>query len=322
MGEVGLSCRICGCSENSGTHSAREMMYGSREEFLYFRCGRCGCLQIAEIPDDLSRHYPKDYCSFKPSLEKRFSNTFRNVFRLSRYRYAVLRTGLFGRVLHALAPKADLDKLSHIGLTENSRVLDVGCGSGSLLYKLRSIGMKNLLGVDAFIDKDIEYANGLRVQRKSIDKVEGEWDCVVFSYSLEHMPDQLSTLSSAARLLAAGGTCYVRIPLSSSYAWEHYGVNWVQLDAPRHLFLHSMDSFELLVREAGLKIGQVIHDSTVFQLWASELYERDIPLLEDGSRTSPDSVFSSAEMDAFRKKVRQLNRDKRGDQATFYLEKE
>ena len=321
MDNVGLTCRICGSSENSGTFNAREMMYGSREEFLYFRCARCRCLQISAIPDDISSYYPQDYCSFKPSLEKRFSNSFRNPFRLRRYRYAVLRTGLVGRVLHAMASKADLDKLADIGLRDDSRVLDVGCGSGSLLYKLRSIGMKNLLGVDAFIEKDIEYGNGVRVLRNSVADVDGEWDCVMFCYSLEHMPDQLSALQSAASLLADGGTCYIRIPLSTSYAWEHYGVNWVQLDAPRHFYLHSMDSFELVAREAGLVIRKVVYDSTAFQLWASELYERGIPLYSGRSQTSPNTVFSSGEMDAFRRRISQLNRDKRGDQATFYLEK-
>ena len=321
MGDVGLRCRICGSSENSGTFDAREMMYGSHEEFLYFQCGRCGCLQIGEIPADISGYYPQDYCSFKPSLEKKFSNSFRNLFRLSRYRYAVLRTGLIGRILHAMASKADLDKLADVGLKEDSRVLDVGCGSGSLLYVLRSIGMKNLLGVDAFIERDVEYANGVRILRNSVADVDGVWDCVMFCYSLEHMPDQHSALRSAARLLADGGTCYVRIPLSTSYAWEHYGVNWVQLDAPRHFYLHSIDSFELVAREAGLAIRKVVYDSTVFQLWASELYERGLPLYSGLLRTPSDAVVSSREMNQLRRRVSQLNRDERGDQATFYLEK-
>ncbi len=37
------------------------MMLGSRESFTYVECARCGCVQIAEIPADLARHYPTDY---------------------------------------------------------------------------------------------------------------------------------------------------------------------------------------------------------------------------------------------------------------------
>jgi len=32
----------------------REMMYGFRDEFIYIECSECGCLQIAEIPEDIS----------------------------------------------------------------------------------------------------------------------------------------------------------------------------------------------------------------------------------------------------------------------------
>jgi len=37
-----------------------------------------------------------------------------------------------------------------------------------------------------------------------------------------------------------GGWCVIRIPTVSSFAWEHYREQWVQLDAPRHFFLHKV----------------------------------------------------------------------------------
>ena len=40
------------------------MMFGYRDEFAYFACGQCGCLQIADIPPDMSRYYPANYYSF------------------------------------------------------------------------------------------------------------------------------------------------------------------------------------------------------------------------------------------------------------------
>ena len=299
------------------------MMFDVGESFAYVLCGRCGCLQIAEVPRDMSRHYPPDYCSFKPALERRFANPIRNLFRLPRYRSAVLGKGLWGRLLHAVSPKAKLDVLRPLGLTETSRVLDVGCGTGSLLYKLRAVGFENLLGVDAFIERDIEYPNGLRILKRSIDGVDGTWDCVMFNYSLEHMPDQHAALSTAARLLRGGGTCFVRIPLVSSHAWEHYGVNWVQLDAPRHLYLHSRESFERLTRDAGLEPAEVVYDSDDFQFWGSEQYASGIPLKSERSHsTNPSrSIFSRAEIRTFRKKADELNRESRGDIASFYLRK-
>src|SRR5262245_47713162 len=57
-------CKICGRSDGNRIHSIREMMFGTKEPFEYIECGNCGCIQIADIPDDLSRHYPSYYCSF------------------------------------------------------------------------------------------------------------------------------------------------------------------------------------------------------------------------------------------------------------------
>ena len=64
----GMGCRICGNADGNTAYDVREMMFGTREIFRYFRCAACGCLQIAEVPADLSAYYPPDYCSFKPSL--------------------------------------------------------------------------------------------------------------------------------------------------------------------------------------------------------------------------------------------------------------
>src|SRR5258706_6223401 len=58
------SCRICGAiARGAKKHIGTEMMYGTREQFAYFECCECGCLQIEDIPEDLSRFYPPGYYS-------------------------------------------------------------------------------------------------------------------------------------------------------------------------------------------------------------------------------------------------------------------
>jgi hypothetical protein len=115
----------------------------------------------------------------------------------------------------------------------------------------------------------------------------------------------------------------IRIPTVSSYAWKHYGVNWVQLDAPRHFYLHSLESMRFLVEQAGLKLSEVVYDSTAFQFWASEQYALNIPLYDDRSyAVSPKrSYFTKEQIAAFEKRASELNRTNLGDQAAFYLRK-
>jgi hypothetical protein len=60
-----LRCRICGNSEGNTTIVVREMMFGSRDPFDYLVCAVCGCIQIAEVPKNLSDYYPSDARSYK-----------------------------------------------------------------------------------------------------------------------------------------------------------------------------------------------------------------------------------------------------------------
>jgi SAM-dependent methyltransferase len=137
----------------------------------------------------------------------------------------------------------------------------------------------------------------------------------MFHHSLEHMPDQEKVLRQAAKLLRPGGVCLVRIPVFPSFAWDRYRENWVQLDAPRHLFVHSRKSLGIIAKQAGLEIERVDFDSTEFQFTGSELYSRGLALSE------LERAFSRRECRAFRRQARQLNRDERGDQAVFFLRK-
>src|SRR3981081_1458949 len=60
------ACRICGGRE-LGHLTAREMMFGRREEFPYQECRSCGCVQISEYPKNIGDYYPADYYSYEDS---------------------------------------------------------------------------------------------------------------------------------------------------------------------------------------------------------------------------------------------------------------
>jgi SAM-dependent methyltransferase len=203
----------------------------------------------------------------------------------------------------------------------DSRILDVGSGQGTMLSELAWYGFTDLTGVDPFIDADIR-SPGVSIFKRDIFSIEGRFDIVMFHHSFEHLDKPLAALSRARELLSGKGRVLVRIPTVSSYAWEHYGVNWVGVDAPRHLFLYSLKGMQILARQAGFAVKDVLYDSNGSQFWASEQYSRDIPLR--GSRsydTDPDkSIFSPEEIKKFSEKAAELNREKKGDQVCIFLE--
>ncbi len=161
-------------------------------------------------------------------------------------------------------------------MQRHSAILDVGCGSGDLLVELRDAGFSNLTGADPFIASDHIRA-GVPLWKREIGDVEGRFALVMMHHTFEHVTDPASTLAAAARLLVPGGRVLIRLPVADSDAWREYGTDWVQLDAPRHIFLHTARSLGRLARDAGLHVVSRTHDSTAFQFWGSEQYRRGIP---------------------------------------------
>ncbi|PID47485.1 MAG: methyltransferase type 12 [Proteobacteria bacterium] len=315
-----MQCRICSNQENNTTYEAREMMLGIRDLHTYFQCGQCGCLQIADIPENIQEYYPSDdyysYEKIKPETG------LKKILVTLRDRYAATGRGFIGKLLQSKIPHDKLPRLQQAGVTTKSRILDVGCGAGHLLHSLKECGFDNVHGVDPFNTEDINYANGLTIEKKSIHEVvEQGWDLIMMNHSFEHVIDQHETLIQIKKLLAPNGVCMIRIPTVSSWAWEHYGVDWVQLDAPRHLFLHSKESMQFLADSIGFDLREIVYDSFAFQLWGSEQYLMDIPLNDERSyAVNPEkSIFSEQQIQEFANRSKTLNAQQQGDQAAFYL---
>lgn len=321
-------CRICGNAGGNRPHAPREMMFGTRERFDYLECGACGCLQIVEVPDDLGRHYPPDYYSFGAGGGGGGSagGTTRALHGL-RNRAAVTGRGGLGRLLLLLKPAPILASLRPCGVGAESRILDVGSGAGALVRELRRAGFSGALGIDPYLEEDVPgraREDGPLVVRRGLDEMEPAWDLVMFHHSFEHVVEPLGALRTVARLLAPGGTCLIRMPNAGSEAWRRYGTDWVQLDAPRHLHVHTPESLEIAAAAAGLRVRRVIHDSTDFQFWGSEQYRRDIPLFAPESHAVDPSAsaFTKREIRRFRREAARLNARGLGDQAAFYLERD
>jgi SAM-dependent methyltransferase len=303
------TCRICGGAA-SAHHVAREMMYGTREAFGYFECATCGCLQIDEIPADLVRHYPKAYYSLVAGLPKAPSWKRRLAAAWAYDRSG----GLLGWAMHALKPNPEVRALGELGILKSDSILDVGCGNGSRVARLAQLGFKAAEGIDAHLDYPVEMDGRVIARRATLDKTNGKFRLVMFHHSFEHLPDQQAAMRDARRLVRDDGFVLLRIPTCDSAAWDIYGTDWVQLDAPRHLYLHSRESFTRLAKQHGFRVLRLDDDSDGFQFWGSEQYKRDIPLADPRAHSKKNPLFSKAELAAFDARAAALNAEHRGDQ--------
>jgi SAM-dependent methyltransferase len=317
------SCGSCGNSVNNSLYRPKEMMFGLGDEFEYFKCSNCGCLQISEVPQNLQKFYPTDYYSYS-NLSK------------DHYYSRILRTGIYEKlkgiirkriVLHRLGQKNRLGRLlspyykPYYWIIEglfriDSKILDIGCGNGNLLLELSKLGCNNLNGLDPFIEDDIHYPNGVKILKKEILELDEKYDFIMLNHSFEHLDNPKIILQKIYACLNPKSFVLIGIPVVSSYAFRKYGIHWVQLDAPRHFFLHTPNSITRLAEDTGFKLVKTLYDSTALQFVGSEGYLRNIPFKD------VYHAFSGKQVKVFEKEAKRLNRIQDGDSACFYLYKE
>ena len=199
-------------------------------------------------------------------------------------------------------------------------ILDVGCGWRAVnLANLQKVGFRRLLGIDPFLDGDGEY-EGIPLKKRSIEEQDGAFQAITFHHSFEHVPDPAATLAAAAQRLRPGGTILIRTPVMGTWFWEKYGSAWWELDAPRHLWLHTQASLEILGRRAGLSLVDVVWDSSHLEVIASEQISRDVAWRESGSwYRDPPAGFDDETIAGYKALVTDLNREGRAGRAGFYF---
>ena len=306
-----LTCRACGVTSEFKVFSAREMQLGTREVFQYGECPNCLSLQITEIPPELGKFYPKDYYSLQPPPERSKKPTF--------FKTLTARWLLGGG---ALAAKVAKDKARRYpffawcrtaGAHLNSRLVDVGCGSGGLLRRMQRYGFSNLLGVDPFGLVEVDEP-GFKIRCVDFAKIPGPFDLIMMHHVLEHLPDPVAGLVEASDRLAPQGRILVRIPVANSETYRKYRENWYNLDPPRHLLIPSPKGMQILAERSGLKVADAGFDGIEVGYLYSEFYQADIPFSERPESSKGRKAYYRALADA-------ANARGEGDQGVFFLEK-
>jgi SAM-dependent methyltransferase len=315
-----LSCKICSNTTENKILKVREMYFGTREIFDYLECSNCGCLQLINPSNDYSAHYPKDYFTFQQGHEGKI----KAVLNRYRDRSAMGESTLLGRLLlKKFGEPTYVTRMKNAKVRFQDLILDVGCGKGILLHKMKETGFENVMGIDPFIDETITYKNGLKILKKDFLDIEDQFDFIMFNHSFEHMEKPLEVIRHSNKILKKHKFLLIRIPVADSYAFNKYGENWCSLDAPRHLFLHTKESMKILAEKSDFEIKNINYDSRNWQLWGSEQYSKNICLMDEKSYfiNPNNSIFTKKQIEDFGERTKELNKNKKGDQAEFYLQK-
>ncbi len=230
-----MPCVACGAVEHRVILRARDFDRGETP-FSLERCTGCGLVRTAPRPSgaELARWYAHDYYG---GGTRKFA---RPVERLVR--------ALQGGRARWLAKLARPDRGA-------GRVLDVGCGRGTLLTGFVELGWE-AHGVERAEFDAAALPRGATIHRGDLEALpldEASFDLVVFWHVLEHLPDPAAALRRASELLKNGGLLALAVPNHGSFQARRFGRHWLHLDLPRHLHHFELTTLRALVAEAHLK---------------------------------------------------------------------
>ncbi len=166
-------------------------------------------------------------------------------------------------VLPSVGAAAELEVM-RIPASETGRLLDVGCGGGAFLRRMRQAGWA-VTGTepDAKAAARLAAAEGFPVYGTLDDllreRVQG-FDLIVLSHVIEHLPDPLQTLTQLRSLLRAGGRLLLTTPNARSLGLRIFGASWRGLEPPRHFNVFSPDSLRQALERTGFQVQRMSTD--------------------------------------------------------------
>ncbi|HEX4997912.1 MAG TPA: class I SAM-dependent methyltransferase [Terriglobia bacterium] len=157
---------------------------------------------------------------------------------------------------HDTAFIADLLRIYH---PAPRRVLEIGCGPGTLLAGLKRRGFE-VMGQDYSSEaaRLAEKIFGIQVRVAAIRDLPN-WSCdaIVLRHVIEHSPTAWQDLLDAAAMLGPKGLLLVVTPNLDSLVAEFIGASWEWFVPPAHLFYFSPRSLSAFAAQAGLAICQM-----------------------------------------------------------------
>jgi SAM-dependent methyltransferase len=272
-----LPCPICGGRRRTVLFSGRDRLHQIDGAFQVGRCD-CGLRATTPAPLDVGRYYPQSYYAYgPPGRPPFFGYGLRGLLRTCAllYHYGY-RYGPLGQRLPARGPLATALRLVTRPLRRRAalvfgpgplptalrggRALDVGCGSGTWLLKMRILGWE-VEGVElSEAACAAARSAGLHVHQGQLADAglpAASFDVVRIWHTLEHVPDPALVLREAARLLRPGGLLLVGVPNAGGWLARAFGSYWFDLDVPRHLWHFTERDLRRLVEDAGLRVGHI-----------------------------------------------------------------
>ena len=243
-----IKCNLCNQDNALLILKALDYRYGlSKDEFNLVKCKNCGLVYLNPRPDnvEIKKYYPqlKYYNIYKKNLSSLLSN-----FSLTRLINNIKK------------------------YKKKGRLLDIGYGDGSFLYKVQNEGFE-VFGSD-ISSEAFEIVNKKLGFNKNIFNCELEdckfpnnyFDVITLCHVLEHLPDPKKTLYEIEKKIKDDGILIVSVPNIDCFVFKVFKRFWFSLDTPRHYYHFSYNTIYKILKLTGFKVIKISYPPMNFPL--------------------------------------------------------
>lgn len=235
------NCPICNNPEKSEFLICQDYTV-SKKKFHIVICNSCGFAFTSPRPDekDLGWYYESDeYISHSNTSKGLISSLYQRVRK------------------HTLGKKLQLiNREAKKGL-----LLDIGCGTGEFLHKVKNDGWKTL-GIEpspSARKQGIEnYQLDVREEEALNSLAPQSFDVITMWHVMEHVPQLRERVQKLNELLKDDGVLIVAVPNRNSYDAVYYQEFWAAYDVPRHLWHFRAQDMSALMNQFGFEVKKIL----------------------------------------------------------------
>lgn len=268
-------CDLCGNLGEIVHAHLRDHLFGAYGTWNLKRCVNAACgmmwLDPMPAPEEIAKAYETYYTHSDapermPSSLRSWASKFGEAYLARRYAYRSDKITKYWEWLSWLiylhpGARASLDfSVFYLPQRVQGRLLEIGFGSGRMLAAMALRGW-NVEGVDM---DPLAVGNarrkGLVVHHGTLEQQRfpaEEFDAIVMSHVIEHVPSPLEVIQHCRRLLKPDGVLVLITPNIDSWGHRRYGRYWRGLEPPRHLHIFNPRTMRSLASTAGFRHHQV-----------------------------------------------------------------
>lgn len=239
-----VKCALCGQGLSETILIGKDYRYNlSNDRFYIVKCPDCNLLYLNPRPlkEKMGQFYPEAYYPQESFLQRILKPFFQR----------------------------SLSKIKTIySYKSKGKILEIGCGDGDLLFSLKKRGFQTY-GVDVsrkaclLAEKKVGK-NVFNCEVTDCDFPPKFFDVIVLNHSFEHVGSPTDSLKEIKRILKDKGILFISVPNIDCFQSKLWREKATILDIPRHLYLYSPKTLEMMLKKCGFQVVKISMPVFVF----------------------------------------------------------